>query len=225
MHAGVKSESMSLHSGVRRRNAVAPLNVSSKPELSLLQRATRRQKEACGPALGTALPWSCSFNIEGGQLPGPSAGCVAKFGRQLSSANVQFQLLAFQHACHPMFQKPKQWQAPGALWFGPALQCCLMSQGGPAVLVRNSHVANPSPTSAERQACKHVSWTSALSDSVTRLQTGDGWKELPAWQEQLTLRMFAWSLVVGVPFTVIILKLSLTAGEKVLALCTCDLWF
>jgi len=51
---------------------------------------------------------------------------------------------------------------------------------------------------------------------VTRLQTGDGWKELPAWQEQLTLRMFAWSLVVGVPFTVIILKLSLTAGEKAL---------
>ena len=43
-------------------------------------------------------------------------------------------------------------------------------------------------------------------------QTGDGWRELPTWQEQLTLRMFAWSFVVGVPFTVIILKLSLTAG-------------
>lgn len=43
-------------------------------------------------------------------------------------------------------------------------------------------------------------------------QTGDGWRELPTWQEQLTLRMFAWSFVVGVPFTVIIMKLSLTAG-------------
>ena len=43
-------------------------------------------------------------------------------------------------------------------------------------------------------------------------QTGDGWRELPTWQEQLTLRMFMLSFVVGVPFTVIILKLSLTAG-------------
>ena len=56
MHAEVKQDSMSLHSGVRRRNAVAPFNVSSKPELSLLQRATRRQKEACDPAPGAASP-------------------------------------------------------------------------------------------------------------------------------------------------------------------------
>ncbi|KAK9831441.1 hypothetical protein WJX81_005019 [Elliptochloris bilobata] len=43
-------------------------------------------------------------------------------------------------------------------------------------------------------------------------ETGDGWRELPTWQEQLTFRMFGWSVVVGVPFTVIVLKLSLTAG-------------
>ena len=51
-----------------------------------------------------------------------------------------------------------------------------------------------------------------LTCGLVRAQTGDGWRELPTWQEQLTLRMFGWSFVVGVPFTVIILKLSLTAG-------------